>query len=73
MANSSSLQLSLFMFLLLVASDLTQQAFAKGDQCKVNKDCVKYCAHRPHCPVLCLGGLCLCNCAATATATQVHT
>ncbi|KAK7303032.1 hypothetical protein RJT34_13931 [Clitoria ternatea] len=55
--------LALFMFLFLVASaGLTQQAFAKGDQCKVNKDCAKYCAGRPHCPTLCLGGLCLCNC-----------
>ncbi|RDX91599.1 hypothetical protein CR513_26391, partial [Mucuna pruriens] len=71
MANVNSLHL--FMFLFLIASGLTQQAFAKDDQCKVNGDCKKYCAGRPNCPTLCLGGLCLCNCASTKVYTeQIH-
>ncbi|KAG4977723.1 hypothetical protein JHK86_037197 [Glycine max] len=38
MANASlHHQLALFMFLFLVASGLTQQTFAKGDQCKADK------------------------------------
>ncbi|KAK7412509.1 hypothetical protein VNO78_03973 [Psophocarpus tetragonolobus] len=66
MANGSVNQLTVFLFLFLVAYGLTQEAFAgRGDQCKVDKDCVKFCAHRPHCPVKCLDGYCLCNCAST--------
>ncbi|KAH1102803.1 hypothetical protein GYH30_037035 [Glycine max] len=69
MANASlHNQLALFMFLFLVASGLTQQTFAKGDQCKADKDCYPYCSHRPDCPTLCLGGYCLCNC----LPTEVH-
>ncbi|RDX91604.1 hypothetical protein CR513_26397, partial [Mucuna pruriens] len=69
MTNASLHQLALFVFLFLVASGLTQQGFAnRGDQCKTNNDCVKFCVHRPHCPALCLDGYCLCNCGST----EVH-
>ncbi|RZB82319.1 hypothetical protein D0Y65_031468, partial [Glycine soja] len=72
MANASLHQLALFMFLFMVASGLTQQASARGDQCKTNKDCVPSCAHRPHCPVLCLGGYCLCNCGSAKVHIYSH-
>nr|XP_007147972.1 hypothetical protein PHAVU_006G169800g [Phaseolus vulgaris]ESW19966.1 hypothetical protein PHAVU_006G169800g [Phaseolus vulgaris] len=66
MAKASVHQLALFMFLFLVASGFMQQAFAvNGGQCKANKDCGRYCQHRPSCPTLCLNGYCLCNCDST--------
>ncbi|KAK7306814.1 hypothetical protein VNO77_44773 [Canavalia gladiata] len=62
MGNASIHNLAFFMFLFLVASGLTHQALAKGDQCKVNSDCIKFCKYRGPCPTLCLGGICFCNC-----------
>ncbi|BAT87255.1 uncharacterized protein HKW66_Vig0067150 [Vigna angularis] len=72
MAKVSVHQVALFVFLILVASGFMQQAFSKGDQCKVNKDCVKACSYRPHCPSLCLDGYCLCNCGSTKMDVQYN-
>jgi len=52
-----------FIIIIILLSGFMQQAFAaKGDQCKANKDCGRFCSHRPGCPTLCIGGYCLCNC-----------